>query len=170
LEYALRYPEHLSHLILLDTSAGGVFGEEFVANALRKGATTEQLEAFAAEADNEAEYWRTWKVAEPLFFRAYYADLAERLRTNTIASVEANEAGNALLEGWDLTPRLGEISAPTLIVVGRDDLVCPPSQAKVLHEGIPNSELVVLEESGHFGYAEQPEAFFDAVCEWVRRT
>jgi pimeloyl-ACP methyl ester carboxylesterase len=88
---------------------------------------------------------------------------------NTITSAYAAEAGDAILEGWDLAPRLGEVSAPTLIVVGEDDLVCPPSRAKIMHEGIANSELVVLEESGHLPHVEEPEAFFEAVEGWVER-
>ena len=70
----------------------------------------------------------------------------------------------------DLTPRLGEIGAPTLIVVGRDDFVTPPSRARILHEGIPRSELVVLENSGHMPWLEEPDAFFDAIREWIRKT
>jgi proline iminopeptidase len=88
----------------------------------------------------------------------------------TVVSNYAGDAGGAILEGWDLIPRLGEISAPTLILVGQDDFVCPPSRARIMHEGIPNSELVVLEESGHFAHAEEPEAFFEAVRGWLRRT
>jgi proline iminopeptidase len=67
-------------------------------------------------------------------------------------------------------PRLGEVSVPTLILAGRDDFICPPSQAKIMHEGIPHSELVVFERSGHFPYIEEPDAFFDAVRGWLQRT
>src|SRR5215213_7024615 len=74
------------------------------------------------------------------------------------------------LERWSVVPRLGEVSVPTLILVGRDDFICPPSQAKIMHEGIPHSELVVFERSGHFPYIEEPEAFFDAVRGWLQRT
>jgi proline iminopeptidase len=88
----------------------------------------------------------------------------------TIVSVEAAQAGDAITEEWDLTPRLSEISAPTLILVGEDDFICPPSRAKIMHERIPNSELVVFEKSGHFAHVEEPEAFFDTIRGWLRRT
>jgi len=39
-----------------------------------------------------------------------------------------------------------------------------------MHEGIPNSELVVFEESGHFAHVEEPEAFFEAVRGWLHRS
>jgi proline iminopeptidase len=80
LEYALRYPEHLSHLILLSTAPNFEHGDEIEANARRKGATQEQLEALDASAEDDADMWRLWKVIEPLFFHAYDEDLAERVR------------------------------------------------------------------------------------------
>jgi pimeloyl-ACP methyl ester carboxylesterase len=55
LEYALRYPERLSHHILLDTAPAFDYGEEIEANARRKRATPEQLEALGASADTDAE-------------------------------------------------------------------------------------------------------------------
>jgi len=170
LEYALRYPERISHLILLDTAPTFDYAEEIEVNARRKGATQEQLEALDASAEDEAESWRLWKLIEPLYFHTYDADLAERVMGKTVISVEAGEAGDAIIEDWDLTPRLGEISAPTLILVGKDDFVCPPSQAKAMHEGIPNSDLAVFERSGHFTHVEEPEAFFDTVRRWLQRT
>jgi proline iminopeptidase len=170
LEYALRYPERISHLILLDTAPTFDYEEEIEANARRKGATQEQLEALGASAEDEGESWRLWKVIEPLYFCTFDADLAERVMGKTVISVEAADAGDAIIEGWDLTPRLGEISAPTLILVARDDFVCSPSQAKIMHEGIPNSELAVFENSGHLTHVEEPEAFFDAVRGWLRRS
>ncbi len=170
LEYALRYPESLSRVILLDTAPTLDYGEEIEANARRKGATQEQLDALDASAEDEAESWRLWKLIEPLYFSTFDADLAERVMCKTLISLEAADAGDAIIEDWDLTPRLSEISAPTLILVGRDDFICPPSQAKIMRERIPNSELMVFENSGHFTHVEEPEAFFDAVRGWLRRS
>ena len=130
MEYALRYPERLSHLILFDTTPGGDYWEEVKANARRKGATPEQLDALEVSADNEEEFWRLFKLIEPLYFHTYVADLAERVLGRTIFSVEAAQTGDAIQEGWDLTPRLSEIFAPRLILVGRDDFICPPPKRR----------------------------------------
>jgi len=170
LEYALRYPERLRHLILLDTAPAFNYGEEIEANARRKGATQEQLEALDAAADDEAEFWDLLNLIAPLYFHNFDADLAERVLGKTIVCVEAAEAGEAITEEWDLTARLGEISVPTLILVGRDDFITPPSQARIMHERIPNSELVVFERSGHFPHVEEPEAFFATVRGWLKLT
>jgi proline iminopeptidase len=101
LEYALRYPEHLSHLILLESAPNFDYWEEVKANARGKGATPAQLDALEASADNEEEFWHLLKLTEPLYFHTYDADLAERVLGKTIVSVEASEAGGAIQEGWD---------------------------------------------------------------------
>lgn len=171
LEYALRYPERLSHLILLSTAPSGEDEEDFEANALRKGATPEQLEALEGPpVDDDAALQRLWTLVRPLYWREFDASLDDLVMGKTIFSAQAINAGDALAEEWDITPRLGEIRAPTLVLVGREDIVGPPSQAKIMYEGIPDSELVVFEQSGHFVYVEEAEAFFDAVRGWLQRT
>lgn len=42
---------------------------------------------------------------------------------------------------------------PTVIVHGRYDVICPPSQAYELHQALPGSELVLVESAGHSGSA-----------------
>jgi proline iminopeptidase len=170
LEYALRYPERLGRLLLLDTAPTFDYGEEIEANARRKGATQEQLDALDAEVTDEAALRQQLETVLPLYWHHFDADLGERILSTTKLSIEAYKAGAALVEGWSVVPRLGDVSVPTLIVVGRDDFICPPSQARILHEGIPHSELVVFERSGHFPYIEEPDAFFDAVRGWLQRT
>lgn len=72
-------------------------------------------------------------------------------------------------QAYDVVARLPEIGVPTLIIVGRDDFICPPAQAERLHAGIPHSELLTFERSGHFPFLEEPAAFFDAVRGWLSR-
>ncbi len=59
--------------------------------------------------------------------------------------------------GFDSTHWLPEIEAPTLIVVGRDDKVCPLPRAEEMHHLIPNSRLVILDDCGHIPMYEQQE-------------
>ncbi|MBL1083524.1 hypothetical protein JK359_16340 [Streptomyces actinomycinicus] len=65
---------------------------------------------------------------------------------------------------------LASITAPTLVVVGRHYFICGPCWAGALHEGIPGSRLLELEDSGHFGRIEEPEAFARAVAGFVGAT
>ena len=62
---------------------------------------------------------------------------------------------------------LGSVTTPTPVIVGRHDFICGPCWAGELHAGIPGSELVVPEDSGHFGHVEEPDVFARAVAGFV---
>jgi pimeloyl-ACP methyl ester carboxylesterase len=57
----------------------------------------------------------------------------------------------------DLIPRYRTIDVPTLLIWGRDDKIVPLDVGERLHRDIPNSRLVVLDETGHFPHEERPE-------------
>jgi pimeloyl-ACP methyl ester carboxylesterase len=65
---------------------------------------------------------------------------------------------------------LDSIRVPTLVIVGRHDFICGPRWAREIHDRIAGSTLVTLENSGHFGHAEEPEDFARAVADFVRTT
>ena len=69
---------------------------------------------------------------------------------------------------WDLRPRLGGIGVPTLVVAGRYDGMTAGQEAEI-HAGIPNSELVVFEESSHYPFAEEGGRFFAALDDFLVR-
>jgi pimeloyl-ACP methyl ester carboxylesterase len=56
----------------------------------------------------------------------------------------------------DLTQSLAKM----LITVGRHDCICPLTFSEHLHKGIPQSQLEIFEESGHFPWLEEPKKFF----------
>jgi pimeloyl-ACP methyl ester carboxylesterase len=59
----------------------------------------------------------------------------------------------------DLRPRLGEITIPTLVCVGRHDPQTPwPSNAEIA-AALPAGRLVVFERSGHYPCVEEPDHF-----------
>lgn len=66
----------------------------------------------------------------------------------------------------DYRADLAKITARTVVVTGRHDFICGPVWAQMLHQGIPGSRLVILENSGHFGQIEEPEKFLEAVT-WL---
>jgi 3-oxoadipate enol-lactonase len=53
---------------------------------------------------------------------------------------------------------LAGIDVPTLVVVGRDDIVTPPPLARALADAIPGARLAEIPESGHLSALEQPAA------------
>src|SRR3954452_11506698 len=64
---------------------------------------------------------------------------------------------------FDYRPKLSEIDRPTLVIVGERDRTTTPRAARILHGGIPNSELIVIPDAGHMSFVEQTEPYLAAV-------
>ena len=171
LEYALRYPEHISHLILSDTSPScGDYEEEIGANVERHNPSPDVLAALAEEPTDDASFSRNFTALLPLYYAHYDAERARRQFEGTIFCHQtAAHAQPMAKRVYNVTRRLGEIHVPTLVTVGREDFICPPSRAEILHAGIPDSELAIFEHSGHFPFVEEPETFFATVRNWLAR-
>ncbi len=167
LEYALRYPERLSHLILYGTAPAFDYRAEIVDNMRRKGATAEQVAAFSGPIPDDAVFRRCMEILGPLYWHSFDPELAGRAMGETLFNVEALRRSMSLISEWNVVSRLGEVRVPTLILVDDDDFCTPVSQSQRLHEGITGSEMVVFERSGHLPHLESPDIFFDAVREWL---
>jgi proline iminopeptidase len=76
---------------------------------------------------------------------------------------------NAGYGDFDYVPDLGRVSKPTLVLVGQHDRVTTPRAARVLHEGIPDSELAVLDEAGHMSMIEAQSAYLSVVERFLGR-
>ena len=62
----------------------------------------------------------------------------------------------------------GEVRCPVLFVLGKRDVMTPPRAAGTLQEKIPNSQVKVIETSGHTLMAEAPDATLDALAAFLR--
>jgi pimeloyl-ACP methyl ester carboxylesterase len=69
----------------------------------------------------------------------------------------------------DVIDRIRELSAPTLIIWGRNDRVIPLEHAFRFHEDIPNSELKVIDNCGHIPQEEKPSETADAIERFLMR-
>ncbi len=70
------------------------------------------------------------------------------------------------LKSVEYTDRLPAIKVPTLLLVGDHD-ECDPAMSKVMHEKIAGSKLVILPESGHMTFVDQPGMFGQAVEDFL---
>ena len=70
---------------------------------------------------------------------------------------------------FDYTPHLGQVSKPTLVLVGAHDRTTTPRAARVLHEGIPGSEYAELPNAGHMSMIEAQDAYLGHVRDFLRR-
>ena len=80
-------------------------------------------------------------------------------------AVKAHRESTLVTE--DLTPELGKVRAPTLLLWGRDDPVIPLETGVAYVRGIPDAQLVVFPRCGHWVQFEQREAFDRMVREFL---
>jgi len=93
-------------------------------------------------------------------------EIVRRLATSSSSDAIA-AALHALMTRPDSSPQLSSIHVPTLIVVGEEDTVTPPTAAEEMHRGIAGSELVSIPAAGHLTNLEQPAAFDDALARFL---
>jgi proline iminopeptidase len=177
-EYALRYPEHASHII----STGGVpsFSDESTQASNEYWETAASAESKAILEHNREQL--TEEVPRSLspsdvFIRQYVADTPLRFRdpkfdmTDLWDGVEINmDFVNrywGLIYGYDNTRSFHLITAPYLVVAGRYDYGCPYSLYDRLNGVIPNYTFLLFENAGHNPMFEVPEEFDEKLIEWI---
>ncbi len=65
----------------------------------------------------------------------------------------------------DLRDALPSITAPTLVIGGRDDQATPPEHAQLIADRIPGARLELVDGAAHLGNVEQPEIFGELITE-----
>jgi proline-specific peptidase len=68
---------------------------------------------------------------------------------------------------FDLRGQLGNITCPCLIVIGDDDVLPIILVVDEMHEELPNSELLIIPDCGHFMWMEQPDIFYKHVIPFL---
>lgn len=174
LEYAVRYPEHVSAIILRDTSADGSNLELAFENARSQDRVEIDWERFNrywhGEVHDDADLKQLWSELIPLYDYEYDP-------VKSAAAVEAgiyrHEAHNWCFQhnwaAYDLKDALPAVDAPTLVTVGRYDWVTPVSSSETIADLMPNAELVVFENSGHSPQNEERELFQSTVRGFLDR-
>ena len=100
--------------------------------------------------------------------RATRPDLVERTLAMGDATGEATLRNQLIMQGTrvDLRPGLARVTAPTLLVSGLDDAICPPSFHSELVAAIPGAHLETL-DSGHLLPMEKPVEFGALLRDWI---
>jgi proline iminopeptidase len=68
------------------------------------------------------------------------------------------------LRTYDVRDSLHRITAPTLVIAGRHDWICPPEFSEEIAQRIPQADLRIFEHSGHSVRVDEPEALLDAIA------
>jgi 3-oxoadipate enol-lactonase len=147
---AARHPDRVGQLTLIAAT------ERTDARMRREAAEGRALaESAAAGGEGAAQMVRRifsqtwsdeWLARQPAgFMEARIQQVAALPR----AFFEGSAAILGLLEDLDLTPLLGDITAPTLVIGGADDRVFPPEHSHAIADLIPGAKLEIIEGTGH---------------------
>jgi proline iminopeptidase len=178
MQFAFTYPDSLSKLILVDTSA--YFGE-FLSDV--EGAVQEfknepwfekslaALKAeWAGEYQTDEDMACLWAEEMKFYFKQFdaraeaYHGRTKDLPVHVPPLKTFNDKEAATM---DLRPQLKNISAPTLVIVGRHDFITNVVMAEEMIKHIPKARLEIFEDSGHFALVEEPEKFYRVIKEFV---
>jgi proline iminopeptidase len=172
LQLALRHPERTGGLILCGTKATfAPIPDDDPPPGLADRAGAEGAAAgarlFGGDL-SEASRREFMRAVLPYYGAPSHMDVPGRLLalTRINGDVTAYFFGT-LRARYDVSHRLGEIAAPTLVVVGREDWVCAPVYSRALAAGIPDARLVEIRDAGHFAFSEEPEAFLAAARSYL---
>ncbi|MFI8214618.1 4-carboxymuconolactone decarboxylase [Streptomyces sp. NPDC085932] len=151
IELALRHPERLASLALIAASPRFGTADEF-----RQRGVIVRTNGLDPMARTAPERWFTggFAAAQP----AITEWAVQMVRTTDpgcyIAACEA-------LASFDVRTELGRVGVPTLVLVGSDDQVTGPAEARTLVAGIPDARLAVVPGASHLVPVEQPAAVTD---------
>jgi proline iminopeptidase len=174
LSYAERFPEHVDKLVLIDSQVLGLNAASDTQRIIQERATDPRFEpavkvvstffsgqANPAESDEALETFIGQVLPLYLYRPEKTLALAKQQLSGPISSYAfASQFAADAANRTDLTQSLDRIKAKVLIVVGRHDYICPLALSEHLHNGIPQSQLAIFEESGHFPWLEEPDKFW----------
>jgi proline iminopeptidase len=163
LEYALRYPERLSHLLLFDTCGDHWWAQQNAPRILAKrgyrASTVHAAFRFYAGDLAPAEVRPiVVKFIGAYFYRFGLRDLPHAVRAGFRLKMRPEAhvfAFKHLLTGWTVMHRLHEIEVPTLVLAGRHDFLFPPEHQAILADRLPDAQLEIVERAGHSAHEEQ---------------
>lgn len=167
LAYAVRYQQHISHLIAVVTTPSYRYVQRAREIVAERGTPEQQAvvqHVLDGEVRDDEDFRDFFRVMGPMYSRTYDAEKAAIGRNRGILSTEAS---NVWLKrhvwNYDVTEQLQTIAIPTLVIGARHDWICAPEFSEEIAARIPNADLRMFENSGHSVFADEPQAALDVV-------
>lgn len=161
LAFCARYPEQLDGLVLLsstpnpDTEAKRENRRREI--ALVRAGKKDALARVAPEAGFAEQNRRR--------LRSYIDDLTECVHITEDDGIVALLGG--MMERVDQNEMLRKSAVPQLFILGKKDGYIPVEVAEEIVANHPQAQVAWLEESGHMGFIEEPEACAEALLKFV---
>jgi proline iminopeptidase len=164
--YAREHPDQTGMLVLV-SSGGPTLKSVVKFNANLESRFTAEEKATIAEWTGRLKKDHSRAVLEITRAKtaAYFADRSKaHLLTDTLTFDSFNDATFwaivPQMMALDLRAGLEKVQAPVLVIHGKQD---PLETAQEVHEIFPGSDLVLLDDAGHFPWLEQPDKFYEAL-------
>lgn len=180
-QFAVDFPERLLGLVLYSTAP--VHNAELFDEAGRQMAdfarrwpdrpeAAEALRLWRAEAEGRLAVTSSAELTAYIagILPAYFADLRRTTQHlgESLTLDFTYDPGRQHSE-WDGRDQLSLISAPTLVLSGKYDFICPPRWSEELTAAIPNAQRTHFTDAGHFAHVEVPEDFVQSMVSLVGR-
>lgn len=163
-EFALEFPEMTRSLTLTVTACGGkhsVPAESEVYFTLQGGGLSTPEEAF-------------WAMSKFIYDKNTPREMLEEDIDSRHGQFTKPEnfmrQMHAIISWQGSFDRLKQITAPTLVLHGKNDQLIPCANAKILANEIPNAELVELENSSHIFTTDQTEKSIEVIFQFLSET
>ena len=172
--YAAAHPEHVTRLVLITPPppTRGRFWEEFHAKVAARTDSTLAARQLAAFTTTTADALTKCREAIRLTMAPYFPDTATMRRMRgTWCDTPGDALGNTLrtmrltlaaVGEWDLTPSMRQLSMPTLVIQGSEDVI-PADVGMRWVAALPQGRLLVVAHAGHYPWLDAPQQFFRAM-------
>jgi 3-oxoadipate enol-lactonase len=160
---AIRRPDLLNSLILLETSSDPEPKENI--GRFRMLSFIARWIGLRIVADSAMKIMFGHKFLNDPMRATLKHEWRERMVANHPIGITRALAGVINRQG--VTDQLGQITTPTLIIVGDQDVATVPAQSELMHAHIPNARLVVIPGAGHTSTVEEPVAVTTAITEFL---
>jgi pimeloyl-ACP methyl ester carboxylesterase len=164
LRAAEREPERFRALILCDTKAEA---DDDAARIKRAGAIS-TIDKDGLETFTSSFIPMTFGDNAPQQIPESYNAILEQATNESPVGVKGCLL--AMAARTDTSAILGNIDVPTLLLVGEDDTLTPPSVMKEMHEKIAGSDMVTIPEVGHMSPVENPESVTQSIQEFLTKS
>lgn len=171
--YAAAHPERVQALVLIDaggpTTASVAKFQTNLATRMSEADSAKLAEWYAKIAsDHKRAILEITKARTPPYFhdRAKALAFADALTEESFNDKTFWAIVGQIDPKFDLRPGLKNVSAPVLVIHGKSD---PLESAEEVRDSFANSKLVMIDEAGHFPWAEQPQAVYRALDEFLRK-
>jgi pimeloyl-ACP methyl ester carboxylesterase len=151
-DYALSHPDNLASLVITSNLAGVITGE------IARISASLEPNGFGQMPPEFRELGPSYRAANPEGVRQWL-ELEHRA---LVGELVRQRPGNAIS-----AEKLNTIKIPTLLMTGDADLYTPPSLLRMVAAQIPDSEVVIVPETGHAIYWERPDIFNQVVLDFI---